>query len=124
MTAVVTPDQEGLRELADELSKARGAYLDAIGRGPGGEVERRKLQQLLWDDKSTIINAICLATKPAEEGVREAAIAAVNAYPVASGLSNYAHEDTPDYTGYGALRDLRIALGIPPALSTTGKPKP
>src|SRR6266403_1952269 len=45
-------------ELADKLEKTRNAYLSAIARGPTGEVERRALTELLWDNKFTFIEAL------------------------------------------------------------------
>lgn len=49
---------ENLEGLADAIQYAREAYLDAISRGPGGEVEKRTLQEVLMDDKGSFAPAL------------------------------------------------------------------
>lgn len=64
MTAV-TLGREELLALAHKIERLRAAYLDALGRGPGGEVERLALIQLLRDEETTIIAGLRLAAMPA-----------------------------------------------------------
>jgi hypothetical protein len=79
-TICTTPPEDLLR-LADAIEQARDAYLDAISRGPCGEVEKRALEQLLWNDKGTFGSALRVAALaapvPPAEGAADFEIAGI-----------------------------------------------
>lgn len=62
------------RDLASDLEVVLDAYLSAMeSQNPDAMAEKREvLERILWDDKGTIIDALRLAAKPADDGVREA----------------------------------------------------
>lgn len=136
MTAAVTPGRaKVLNDLAGDLEVARDAYLSAMeSQNPDAMADRREvLERLLWDDKGTIIDALRLAAKPADQGVR-ALLKAVKPFAELAPLVEFTdqrdgervHEQKDPATGkYTVLyrKDFRRLKLAYDSLSTTGEPK-
>lgn len=56
-------ESQQLFDLANEIEKARKAYLDAMGSDTLAVAEKRAFEQLLWDDKGTIAYAVRIAAE-------------------------------------------------------------
>jgi hypothetical protein len=65
--------REDYRSIADEIAKARSTFLDSWGT-EDGILGKRALEQLLWDNKYTFIEALRLAalSRPAHGGWKAA----------------------------------------------------
>jgi hypothetical protein len=119
MTSEATPGRrKALLELAVDLELARDAYLTAMESGnPDARAERREvLERFLWDDKGTIIDALRLAAKPAED-MREATIEECAKIAERAAMRCVREKIPGDSVATFCAQQIR-------SLSTTGSPNP
>src|SRR6266403_719766 len=106
---------QGMMELAEEIEKARNAYLDAISRGPGGEVEKRALRELLWDNKGTFAPALTPASAPAGREALEACRAYLVEIIKPPRLGSYVGRISSYHPCHALIDKIDAALALPAA---------